>query len=140
MRNNWLIVAIAVLALVGFADATFLTVEHFVGGPVPCFITTGCDTVTTSRYSAIGPIPVALLGALYYLAMLIGSLWYFETKAARLRPVLFWFSVVAVLESVYFFYLQAFVLRAFCVYCLISAALTLLILLCTASARFYKVQ
>ena len=138
-KTYWLTIIIVGLAFIGFADATFLTVEHFTNSSVPCFITTGCDTVTTSSYSTLGPIPVALLGALYYLAMLIFALLYLDLKKLIFRRLMFWFAFLALADSLYFFYLQAFVLHAYCIYCLISAVVALLIFLCTLGARFYRV-
>ena len=134
----WL-VAIIVLTVIGFADATFLTVEHFRGGTIPCLITSGCETVTTSRYSSWGPVPVALAGAIFYLVILVLTVAYLESGYAKLKPVIFVSAAIAWLGSLRFVYLQAFVLHAYCFYCLVSATAVTLILLCTIGARWYRV-
>jgi uncharacterized membrane protein len=140
MRSKAVVLTIAALAFIGFADATFLTVEHFRGGAVPCFITTGCDTVTTSSYSLVLGIPVALLGALFYLAVIVLALMDLDFKPRWLGRALFILSTIAFIESLYFLYLQAFVIHAFCIYCLISLGVATLIFLCTAGGKFYRLQ
>ncbi len=47
------------LAVIGLADAVYLTVKHYLGGSVPCSLTEGCDTVLTSNYAVFGGLPVA---------------------------------------------------------------------------------
>lgn len=118
---NKLIIAIVLLALIGFADATYLTVEHYSGVIPPCTIG-GCEQVLTSDYSIIFGVPVALGGALYYLFILVGSLIYFESKKELYIRIALALTVIGFLMSLYFFYLQAVVIKAFCFYCLGSAA------------------
>ena len=114
-------VVFLVFALGGFTDSIYLTAKHYSGGPIPCAIFTGCDTVTTSAYSMFLGIPVALLGALYYFGVLALTLMYLDKpvvtrlrRAAILTPLGF-------LASFYFTFLQFFILHAFCFYCLVSA-------------------
>jgi len=109
-----------IIALLGFLDATFLTIEHYRGVVPPCAIVTGCANVTTSSYSAIFGIPVALLGALYYLSVLLLTITYLDTKNARWLKLGASVTPVGFLASLWFVYLQGFVLKAWCLYCLIS--------------------
>src|SRR5689334_11019051 len=60
---------VAVLALVGLADATFLTVAHLTGDDAVCGGLSGCSTVLGSSYSAIGGIPTAAFGAVAYFSV-----------------------------------------------------------------------
>ena len=46
-------VAIAVLSLVGLADALYLTVEHVTGQSVRCTIVAGCSEVLSSTYAVV---------------------------------------------------------------------------------------
>lgn len=114
--------ALLVFALIGFIDAAFLTIKHYSGGPIPCALTTGCELVTTSSYAVVVGIPVALLGALYYLAMIIGGAVIVETGSLVWAKRVALFSLLGLGASVYFVTLQAAVLRAYCLYCLGSAA------------------
>ena len=51
----------AMLALVGLADAIYLTVEHLTGQSLRCTIVSGCSEVLSSPYSHIGSIPLAAI-------------------------------------------------------------------------------
>jgi uncharacterized membrane protein len=118
------------VALVGFADAALLTVEHYRGVIPPC-TTAGCDLVLTSPYSSILGIPVSLLGALYYLAIAVGAFVYLESRhgrgeiAAHHSAILKWAllaTVLGLLMSIWFTAAQVFIIHSYCLYCLGSAA------------------
>ena len=64
---------------------------------------------------------MALLGAIYYLAVLVISIAIIDTKNDRLKKFLAGFSVIGLLASIWFISLQLFVLKALCLYCLVSA-------------------
>lgn len=116
-----LTIAFTVFAVIGFFDATYLAMKHFFGGVVPC-LTGGCELVTTSEYATIIGIPVALLGAIYYLSQLVLMIAHFESKSlipVRLAARL---TIIGLLASVYFVSLQLFVIHAICDKCMISAA------------------
>ncbi|MEK9183986.1 MAG: vitamin K epoxide reductase family protein, partial [Patescibacteria group bacterium] len=81
----------------------------------------GCDTVTTSKYSAVAGMPVALMGAIYYLVIFILAISYLESKKDRLAFLISRFTIIGFLASLWFVYLQVFVLKALCLYCLFSA-------------------
>ena len=123
-RESLLDGAIALVALAGVIDASYLTVEHLSGRSVRCVVTTGCDAVLSSSYATIfGDIPLAALGALAYFAVFsLATLAAFGYSAARrlLLPLV----CVMFVAALWLVYVQAFVLRAFCFYCLVSAALT----------------
>lgn len=132
----WLIGA---LSLIGFADAVYLTAKHYLGGSLNCFLVSGCDTVTTSAYATWGPLPVALLGTLFYVAIFLLVLLYLDRGWALAPRLLFWLALVGFLDSLHFIFVQAFVLRAWCIYCLLSAVIATLIFLCTLIGRFQRV-
>lgn len=109
------------IAGVGFIDATFLTIQHYTTFTLPCSIANGCELVTTSPYSFILGIPVALLGALYYVSVLLavyGSLEFSKPQWLK------WIAIATTtgfLFSAWFVYLQLFVIHAICEYCMLSA-------------------
>jgi len=119
-----------IVAFVGFVDAAYLTLNHFVGIVPPCFITQGCDVVTTSVYSKILGIPVSLLGSLYYLFMLVLMLYYIDKEDARAFKVMALMSVIGFLFSLWFVYVQVFIINSLCSYCLVSAFTSTLLLIC----------
>lgn len=131
-----LFIVAALLAVVGMADAIYLTVEHMAGRSVPCTITGGCEQVLNSPYATIGGLPLAGLGALaYFTVFSLATLAAFGyRKAGDLLIILI---VLMLAVSVYLFILQAFVIKAFCQFCLLSAAITLLLALLVSAERFY---
>lgn len=116
----------ALLAVAGLADAVYLSVLHLTGQSAVCGASVGCSQVLASKYAQIGPVPVALLGVLGYFSVFsftvlaaCGYLWAYR-PAATIVGLMF-------LATLWFLYLQAFVLHAFCPYCMFSAALTFLL-------------
>lgn len=116
----------ALVALAGLADATFLTVAHLTGDDAVCGSLVGCSTVLGSAYATIKGIPTAAFGAVaYFTAFSLAILAAFRYPGVR-RLLVVLVSVMF-LASLYFLYLQAFVLHAFCPFCLFSAAVTFLL-------------
>ena len=124
---NILVSSAAVLSFLGFVDASYLTAKHYLGTPIPCSILNGCDTVTTSVYSEIAGLPVALLGAIYYLGIFLICVFYLESKNTRPLKFLATGTTIAFIFSLYLIYLQIFTIKALCLYCLISAFLSLIL-------------
>jgi uncharacterized membrane protein len=127
----------AVLSLAGLADAVYLTVEHLSGRSVRCTVTSGCSEVLGSAYATIGGYPLALFGALaYFTAFSLATLAAFGSqRAGNLFAVLVALMFAA---SLWLLYLQAFVLHAFCQYCLLSAAITTLLAVVAVVRRVRK--
>lgn len=117
----------AVISLLGFLDATYLTVEFFRGAIPNCGNLTGCETVTTSAYSEIRGVPVALFGALYYLAIFLGVMLYVDQRDVRVLRWVARFTVAGLLASAVFVYLQVAVIGAWCLYCVASAVTSTLL-------------
>lgn len=120
--NNNLLIIVRLLALVGILDAGYLTWTHFQGQAPVCAIA-GCEIVLTSSFATIGLIPVALLGLFYYLAVFGLSWWVKKPLGLFLLLVL---TSAGLLASFYFVYLQLYVIRAICQYCMLSAFISLL--------------
>ena len=119
----WLFAVAAVLALIGLADAIYLTVEHLTGATVQCGDSNSCSEVLSSKYASIGKVPLAGLGAMaYFAAFSAATLAAFGYRHAR--GFLAAFVALMFATSLWLLYLQAFVLHAFCRYCLLSAGLT----------------
>ena len=127
-RENILVILIALLALCGMADALYLTVEHLTGESVKCTIIHGCSEVLSSSYAVVGGFPLASIGALAYFSVF--SLAVLKLFGYKITGVLLPTLVGAMcLVSVYLIYLQAFVIHAFCQFCLLSAGITFLLTL-----------
>ncbi len=123
-------------ALIGMGDALYLTVQHLTGKSVKCSITNGCSVVLSSSYATFSGIPTAAFGVLaYFAAFSLATLAAFGYGWARTLLLL----VVGpmLLTTLWMVYLQALVLHAFCQFCLLSAALTVL-LTCLAFIGKFK--
>ena len=114
------LIALVVVSVVGFADATYLTAKHYLNSPVTCSIIKGCEIVTESKYSAVFNIPIALFGMFYYLFVSVLLFLHMEGVKGALK-LLVVSAAVGFLTTLYLIYLQAFVLNAFCMFCIISA-------------------
>lgn len=132
--SRYLFIIAALLALLGLADSVYLTVKHFTGGIVPCSLTQGCEQVLNSEYATILGVPLAALGALaYFSAFSLSTLAIFGNQIAR--RLLFYLVAVMLLLSIWLFIVQAFLLRAFCQFCLLSATTTLILAIVVALER-----
>lgn len=110
-----------VFALIGFLDASYLTIQHYNNGILPCYVFTGCDLVTSSSYAVVAGIPISLLGAIYYLAIIISGILYLDTGIKKALRVLINLPIVGFLATLWLLFLQLFVIKAICFYCVISA-------------------
>lgn len=126
-RTKVFLILLLVLGLVGFSDATYLTIKHYTGGTIPCTILDGCDTVTTSAYSELAGIPIAIFGALFYLSVILLVIAYWQTGKEGLLKLLWFLSLGAFLASLMLIYLQGWVIGYWCLYCLGSAITSTLI-------------
>lgn len=116
----------ACIALVGVTEATYLAVLAFTGETAVCGGSEGCFQVLGSAYAKIGRIPVAALGVTAYFTVFASATFAaFGYRTAR--------KILAITISLMFLYtlwllsVQAFLLHAFCRYCLVSAAMVFLL-------------
>lgn len=116
------------LALVGFSDAVYLTTKHVYQADAGCLLSEGCDAVLKSEFATFFGIPLAYMGLAYYLVILIGITAYQQSRNADLLKGLFLLNLSGFAFSLWLVYLQAFVLNSYCTWCLISAAVTTLLL------------
>jgi len=124
----------AAVSLIGLIDSIYLTVEHLSGRSVKCTIVKGCSEVLSSPYASVRGVPLALIGAIaYFIVFSLATLAAFDYRfAGKLLPVI---VGVMFLTTLWLFYLQAFVIRAFCQFCLLSALVTLVLTILTFLAR-----
>ena len=118
--------AVAIVSMAGLADATYLTVQALTGESRSCGGAPDCFRVLGSSFAKVGGIPVAMLGALAYF-----SVFSFATFAAFghgwVRKFLALIVGAMFTATLWLLYVQAFLLHAYCRYCLFSAAITFLI-------------
>ena len=105
------------VALAGLGIAGYLTAVHYDGGTPVCAVSHGCATVQQSDYAALAGVPVAVLGLLGYVAILVslardGEAW--RTAGAFL-------SLAGLAFSAWLTYVEVGVLHAICIWCVGSA-------------------
>ena len=124
------------VSLIGLGDSVYLTVQHLSGQSVKCTVTTGCSAVLSSHYATIAGIPTAAFGSLaYFAAFSLATLAAFGYERARTGLALLVAPMLGM--TLWLLYLQAFVLRAYCEFCLLSAAMTLTLAVLVTAARFF---
>jgi uncharacterized membrane protein len=109
--------AIAVLALIGLGIAVYLTIVHYTGSSPVCAIAHGCETVQKSRYATLAGVPVALLGGVTYLGILVTLVRDDET----LRSAGATLAIVGAGFSGWLTFVELFKLHAICIWCVGSA-------------------
>jgi uncharacterized membrane protein len=112
----------AILSFIGFTDAAYLTISHYLSVLPPCSLIEGCEKVLTSSYATLGPIPVALFGAVYYIAIFFLALFFINNPNERVMRLMSLLAFAGLLATGVLTYLQLFVINAICLFCLISAA------------------
>ena len=135
MRKIYILAA--VLSLLGLADALYLTIEHLTGQTVRCTILSGCSEVLSSQYAVVAGIPLAAVGAAAYFtvfSLAVLALFGYRIAGMILTPLV----IAMFFVSVWLFYLQAFVIRQFCQYCLFSAAITTCLLVLVLSLCWFR--
>ncbi len=115
-------------SVLGLIDAVYLSYHFFANTQMVCVALRGCDYVTTSEYSTLLGIPIALLGAIYYFIIFIFSInLLFHHKITFKKKLLLsnqFILLIGTLAYIYLIYIQADILNAYCIYCLFSAMCT----------------
>ncbi len=121
----------AVVAAVGWMVSMMLTAIHLFALPaIPAgseALTQGSIAVITSPWAYVLGIPLATFGAIYYLATLGLTLWWFDTRHPLIVKILTPMTASGVLFSVYFVYLQLGVIGEICPFCMVSASATVIL-------------
>ncbi len=120
---------VALVALLGLLVALYM-MAYAAGltGPILCNVG-NCEAVQNSQFSRIGGIPVAVFGAVGYLALMVVGLLGLEPKfigAWWVSVSLLGGGIIGVGFSAYLTYLEAYVIHAWCQWCVSSAILAVL--------------
>lgn len=121
--------------LIGLGDTLFLSYYQFLNLIPSCAIG-GCEIVLTSAYSKVFGIPLSYIGLVYYVYMLaLLALLVVDPKSKGLRWGVLLYATVGLLHSIAFEGIQLSLIGALCMYCGISALVTL-VLFCLALWHF----
>ena len=112
------------IAVIGLVVSGYLFITYTTGGPIQCGVGHGCDTVRASAYASFFGVPTPVYGLLFYLLLAIGVI-------IRWQRGLLILTGVGLITSAYLTYLEAFVIHAWCFWCVVSALLTVAAFLLT---------
>ena len=132
MANRTPVSAVLSFAFAGVALVVsgYLTLEHYdssVTLACPESSTVNCARVTTSEWSTVGPVPVALLGLVYF-AVLTALCTPIAWRQRRLDLVRVAAAGVGVLTALYLVYVELFDVGAICLWCTAVHVCTLAVL------------
>lgn len=131
--NRWLDLAMPVLSVIGLGASIYLTYVEISHANALCGPVGDCNAVQSSSYAKLfGLIPIGLVGAFGYIAILAAWLWQrFRTDAVAkvAGPIMFGMALFGTLFSIYLTYLELFVIHAVCIWCLSSAVIITVLML-----------
>jgi uncharacterized membrane protein len=119
---SWTHISMLISCILGLAVSIILTKRSKQASSSVCYVGGKCNIVLKSKYAQIGRIKLSVLGALFYSICLVGLLTTVWLPAAA--GVLIALSIIGGMASVFLVSLQAFVIRAYCRFCMVSAAST----------------
>jgi len=128
---KWSLWSYLILSFAGFIDATYVTVKFYLSSPLSCAFFENCNQVINSSYAKIFKAPISLLGAIFYLTIFLLSVYYLDVKRQGALKAIFFLTAFGFVFSLYLLYVQAFLLNQFCLYCLVSALISLILFLNT---------
>lgn len=121
VKKDKFILYALILAFLGFLDTTYLTILHYKNVIPPCTIG-GCETVLTSQYSVVFGIPLSFLGSLFYLSVIVLGLLILTNYKKIFLQLFYAQAITGFIISLILLGLQAFTIKQFCQYCLLSCA------------------
>lgn len=140
---TWSEFATPLLAVAGLGVALYLSYVELQAVPAVCGPVGDCNAVQSSPYAKLfGILPVGVLGAGGYLAILAAWLWgrFRSDQLAAYAPLaLFGMALFGTLFSAYLTYIEVFVLRAVCIWCLTSAVIVTLVMLLSLGPALARV-
>jgi uncharacterized membrane protein len=135
---RWQPIVTTLLCLCGLGVATYLTITHFdthLALACPKTTTFNCETVTTSAQSHILGIPVAVLGLLYFVPMLLLCLpvaWRSADRRVHLARLVF--ASIGVGTIIYLIIAELFLIKAICLWCTSVHLITFILFVIVATS------
>ncbi len=147
MLNNIIIytpftnVFLMFIAFSGFLVAFFIFQEKKMKRPLVCPLKANCELVIHSDYSHFFGIPVEILGMIYYSSVALlhaGLILYPFSFPEQVVSFMAAVTVFSFLFSLYLVFIQVFVIKQWCSWCMSSAVFSIIIFIVTlANPEFY---
>jgi len=124
---------LAALSIIGFAVSFYIFYSKKYDKPMHCVIGQDCDAVVKSKYGKTFGIENTIPGMIYYVLVFAYAAFLLLNRNIFKEDIIYYFVVIAsigsVLFSVYLTAMQAFVLKKWCEYCIVSSIASLSILI-----------
>ena len=128
------------LASLGILVSIYMTIYKWTSNNAMCLGSGDCSTVNASPYSEVYGIPVALVGVLGYSSIL--GLLLLQDRAGKFfeqnsTMAVFGLSLTGFAFTIYLIYLELFVIKALCPFC-ITSQITMTILFIITLIRLVR--
>jgi uncharacterized membrane protein len=120
----WVKLAISALGIVGIGISGYLTYIHYLNLSSICLFSAHCDAVLTSQYAQMWGIPLSLFGMVMYAVLTVmglSSLWANKERQGLIALGTYGVALSGILFTGYLYYLEIFVIHAFCTWCIFSS-------------------
>lgn len=127
MNRSFLIVLVLILSFLGIADSWYLYQSAITDTALSCDLGSGldgCNIVAQSEYSRLFGIPLGLYGVGFFALTFVLAASLSVVSFRRLYYILFGVSALGVAASAVFVFIQFTLIKALCIYCIVSAAIT----------------
>ena len=122
-----------ILSIIGFAVSFYIYYSKKHNNHLYCVIGKDCDAVVYSKYGKTFGIENTIPGMLYYILIFLYGIVMISNRNIFKDNIIYYFvvgaSIASVLYSIYLIGVQAFVLKKWCEYCIVSTIASLLILI-----------
>lgn len=115
-----------VIAIIGLLVSGYLLYTYVGGGPISCGEEGGCDVIRSSIYSTILGLPTPAHGVIFYSLLAYGAIMWKGDRRSTMAYLLQILTGVGFLVTLWLTYLEAFVIEAWCRWCVASAVLSTL--------------
>ena len=124
-----IIAVIIVLAVIGIIDSLYLLWHYYKKKPLVCTINHDCNKVSQSKWASLFGLRNEFYGLLFYIAVIAGLILalILAYTAPLIYLLLFVASSLALAYSIILIFIQIFAIKEFCLYCLISSGVNVLI-------------
>jgi uncharacterized membrane protein len=109
--------AMMVFGSVAVIASAYLTLVDLAGGIPVCGPVKGCETVTTSAYSHVLGVPIALPGTLFAVAILVAAVAWWRLRDRRALYAAYGLGMLGVLVVACLTLVEILVIHAVCAWC-----------------------
>lgn len=130
MNRSLLIVLVLILSFLGIADSWYLYQSAITDTALSCDLGIGfdgCNIVAQSAYSRLFDIPLGLYGVGFFALTFVLAASLSVVSSRRLYQALLGVSAFGVVASAVFMFIQFVLIKALCIYCILSAGIAVLL-------------